>query len=137
MPLPLLGLLTPLVSGIMGIVSESVTDKDKKAELRAQLETMVQDYEATALKGQIDIVLAEAKGDSWLQRSWRPTLMMTIVAIIANNNLIAPWLNVLFQAGIPILPLDDQLYNLMTLGVGGYIAGRSGEKMITKWKGKD
>ena len=77
--------------------------------------------------------MAEAKGESWLQRNWRPILMLTIVAIVANNYLIYPYLS-LFTEKAMVLELPERLWNLMTLGVGGYIAGRSAEKIIDRWK---
>jgi hypothetical protein len=35
-----------------------------------------------------------------------------------------------------ILELPQDLYDLMKIGVGGYIVGRSGEKIVKEWKGK-
>ena len=60
--------------------------------------------------------------------------MLVIVAIIANNYLVVPWLSI-FTDKVVMLELPPELYTLMTVGIGGYIAGRTGEKMIGKWKG--
>jgi hypothetical protein len=60
--------------------------------------------------------------------------MLSIVAIIANNYLIFPYLS-LFTDKAVILELPEKLYNLMTVGVGGYIVGRSAEKGLKIWKG--
>lgn len=133
MPFPLVGLLGSLLPSLFGVISEVVEDKDKRNKLHADLEKLLREYETTALKGQIEIIVAEAKGDSWIQKSWRPILMLTIVGIVANNNLIAPWANA-FGLNLPILPLDPELYTLMTVGVGGYIVGRTGEKAVKAWK---
>ena len=62
--------------------------------------------------------------------------MLTIVAIIANNYLIAPYLQALFGTGL-MLDLPNELFNLMTVGVGGYVIGRSAEKGIRAWKEKE
>ena len=70
-----------------------------------------------------------------MQRNWRPILMLTIVAIIANNYLIYPYLS-LFTPKALVLDLPSQLYTLMEIGVGGYIVGRSGEKIAKTWKQK-
>jgi hypothetical protein len=32
------------------------------------------------------------------------------------------------------LSIPDPMWNLLTIGVGGYIAGRSGEKIAENWK---
>jgi hypothetical protein len=79
------------------------------------------------------IVLEEAKSSSWLTATWRPLLMMIIIAIVALNYLIFP-VATLFT-GIPLsIDLPVELWNLLQIGVGGYIVGRSGEKMVDKWK---
>lgn len=84
---------------------------------------------------QAKVLVAEISGGSWLQQNWRPILMLTIVAIVANNYIFVPYLQ-LFGLPALILDLPEKLWNLMTLGVGGYIAGRTGEKLIDTWKGK-
>ena len=80
--------------------------------------------------------MAEAQGESWLQRNWRPILMLTIVAIVANNYVISPYIRLFFNESI-ILDLPDKLWNLLQIGVGGYVIGRSAEKIAeSKWGSK-
>lgn len=59
--------------------------------------------------------------------------MLTIVAIIANNYLLIPWLQV-FGVPVALLELPESLYTLMTVGVGGYVAGRTVEKGVSEWR---
>jgi hypothetical protein len=73
-------------------------------------------------KLQTEIVLAEANGN-WLQRSWRPILMLAFGFIVIYVKFIAP----LFQ--LPIPPLENEFWNLLQLGIGGYVVGRSAEKI--------
>lgn len=119
-----------LVSDTIG---EFVEDPDERNRLQALIRTRVEERAQAALQGQIDIILAESRGESWLQRTWRPILMLVIVAVVANNYLIAPYAQAIFGVGLN-LGLPDRLWDLMTLGVGGYIAGRSGEKIVERWK---
>lgn len=125
-------LIGPILTGIFNIVDEVVEDKDAANKLKAALTQRQMELESQELKGRIDIILAEAKG-SWLQRNWRPVLMMLIVVIVANNFLIVPYANAL-GAAMPDLALPDALWNLMMIGVGGYIVGRSGEKIAGNFK---
>ena len=128
MALPILGAIAgPIVSGLFGILDEVVEDKDEANRIKAKIAERQQELVETRLKGAIEIILAEAKGN-WLQRSWRPVLMLVVVAIIANNYLLVPWLS-LFTDKVAVLDLPGELYTLMTVGVGGYIAGRTGEKI--------
>lgn len=127
-----------LLSGVLDLVDQGVEDKDKAKALKADLTKAFENGDltrfTTLVKGQAEIVLGEIKGQSWLQRNWRPVLMLTIVFIIANNYILFPYLS-LFTSKVVVLQLPDKLYNLMTIGVGGYIVGRSTEKGIKLWKG--
>ena len=122
----------PIIKGVFGIIDQTVEDKDAAAQIKAKLAEQQHDLMRTHLKDTIDIILAETNGN-WLQRSWRPILMLTIVAIIANNYLLVPWLS-LFTDRVVVLELPDLLFNLMTVGLGLTVAGRSVEKGISKWK---
>jgi len=80
------------------------------------------------IENQTSVIVAEANGQSWLQRNWRPIMMMVIVVIVANNYIIFPYAS-LFTDKVKVLELPDKLYTLMTVGLGGYITGRTIEKI--------
>ncbi len=124
-----------VLGGICSIVDQVVEDKDMANKLKAELHAKGLDLISQELKGSISIILAESRGNL-IQRSWRPILMLTVVAIVANNYIIVPYA-VAFGAPIPMLELPDKLWTLLTIGVGGYVVGRSGEKMVESYrKGK-
>jgi len=52
---------------------------------------------------------------------------------VANNYLIAPYLGAMFGVGL-MLDLPSSLWDLMTLGVGGYIGARTIDKGVENWK---
>jgi hypothetical protein len=125
--------LSTIVGPLFGVIDKAVTDKDEANRLKQQIQSQLIDSKDSVVKAQMEIILAEAQGESWAQRNWRPVLMLVIVAIIANNYLLAPYLGAMFGVGLT-LPLPDALWDLMTLGVGGYIAGRSVEKGVHGWQ---
>ena len=59
--------------------------------------------------------------------------MWICIIVIANNYILAPFANAIFGTSLS-LSIPDPMWNLLTIGVGGYIAGRSGEKIAQKWK---
>jgi hypothetical protein len=136
----ILGFIGAIFKPAVDLVDELNTSKEEKLQLRNtlvamqnELATKVLDYEKSLNESRARIIEAEATGQSWLQRNWRPILMLTIVAIVANNYLIYPYLS-MFTAKAVVLELPEPLFTLMTVGVGGYIIGRSGEKIMKTYK---
>ena len=123
-----------IVETIGGIVSKAVKDKDLAAKLTTEIQTGLMQHEASLVQAQASIILAEAQGHSWLQRNWRPILMLTIIAIVANNYLLFPYIQ-LFGGDAIVLELPERMWSLMTVGVGGYVVSRGVEKSVKTWKG--
>jgi hypothetical protein len=106
--------------------------KNKLTEIQNELTEKVLEYEKELLKSKTEIITAEATGKSWLQRNWRPILMLSVVAIIVNNYIIYPYL----PESSELLNLPDGLWRLLQIGVGGYVVGRSAEKVAHDIKDK-
>lgn len=143
MAFPILAAL-PIVGKILekvtGTIDKAVSDKDLAAKLKAEATNavMAMDHQEvqTLVKEQASIIRQEAAGHSWLQRNWRPLLMLVIIIIIANNYIFFPYAK-LFTDKAVMLDLPVYLWDLIKLGVGGYVVGRSGEKIVKVWKEKD
>jgi hypothetical protein len=73
-------------------------------------------------------------GGSSLQRNWRPMLMLLFGFIIANEYIISPYIQVLFDTTLPVKPITEDMWAVLKLGIGGYISGRSIEKAVQLWK---
>lgn len=129
--------LLPILAPILGdVLKKVIPDSDKRAEIERETKLALLEHTDSLEKIRGEIVLAEAKSSNWLTSAWRPLLMMVAICIIAMNYLVFPIIAVGYPAILEnTLELPDQLWNLLTLGVGGYIVGRSGEKAIEKWKG--
>ena len=129
---------TSIRSAITGEMTPE--NKAKIEQMLIALEVLNTKLEVHVKEIQANVIIAESVGESWLQRNWRPVLMMVLIAIVANNYIIIPWLST-FWDNAPNVPIPDKVWTLLTAGVGGYIVGRSGEKISenvgTKSKGKD
>lgn len=126
-----------LGKAIDGVLGRFFQDKDQQAEVRAELTTAMLEHEQEAIRAARDTVVAEAKSEHWITAAWRPLTMLVFAAIIANNYLVAPYADAIIgpDAGIA-LEMPDQLWQLLKLGIGGYVAGRSAEKVTTEWRRK-
>lgn len=126
----LIPIVSSLLSAVTGTIDKAVLDKDAAEKLKVDITLAMMTHDAAEMQGAVDIIKAEAQGESWLQRNWRPILMLGIVAIVMNNYLVAPYLKAM-GLDAPTLDLPSRLWDLMTLGVGGYVGGRSLEKIST------
>ena len=122
-----------ILPGIFKEVDKAIPDQDLSARLKASIQTAVLSANAEELQTQAGIVADEAKGESWLQRNWRPMTMLVFVFIVANNYIIAPYLQAMFSWSVSLQTPPD-LWALIKIGLGGYVVGRSAEKCVTAWK---
>ena len=122
------GLFTSLREAITG---EKIQDPHLKLELLSEL----QNAEARMMEAQAKVIVAEATGGSYIKQNWRPITMLTFVLIIANNYIFAPYLNV-FGLVVPTLDIPPGMWELLQIGIGGYIIGRSAEKAVDIYASK-
>ena len=97
-------------------------DPQQAAEAKLKLFEMQQTGELKLLEGQVEIITAEAKSESWLASSWRPITMLVFTGLI-----VARW----FGWAAPNLSPEEyiKLWSIVELGLGGYVIGRSAEKI--------
>lgn len=126
-----LGDIGDLFRGIReSITGEKIQDPETVLKNIARLEKAF-------LETKGKIIEAEAKSEHWLVSSWRPITMLVFVFIIANNYIIVPYAQALFSTKIPALELTQEMWDLVQLGLGGYVVGRSFEKAMKNYSAKD
>lgn len=123
-----LALLAKVVEPVMNGLDELFTSDDERkkaelmlSELRNNLASELISYEAELLKAKSDIIKAEANGQSWLQRSWRPITMITFLVLVVCD-----------AFGLLAFRLSDEAWDLLQIGLGGYVVGRSAEKIAPR-----
>lgn len=127
--IPIVNAVTGLFSGLIGAIDDWHTSDEEKLTIKMQmflaqgkLMSTVFDYEKQMMQMQADIITSEAKSEHWLVASWRPITMLTFVGLVA-----AHW----FGFTPENMPQEtvDNLFLLVQLGLGGYVVGRSAEKV--------
>ena len=112
------------------ITGKAIEDPNKKAELLMKLK----EAELATQQLQAKVISTEAGSEHWITSAWRPITMLVFVAIIANNYILVPYFKA-FGLNIPDLVLNNQMWDLLKIGIGGYIVGRSAEKVVKNLKG--
>lgn len=111
------------------ILDKVIPDPVERAKAKAALLEQQQKGELQHIEAAMSVIVAEAKGGSWLQRSWRPLTMLTFVGLI-----VAKWLGLTAPGVTEAIELE--LLGIIKVGLGGYIMGRSAEKVVSKIKFK-
>ena len=111
-----------LVTEIGKVIDNLFTSEEERLKAKNKVFKVLQEQQLKLQELQTEIILAEANGN-WLQRSWRPILMLSFGFIVIYVKFIAP----LFT--LPIPPLEDEFWDLLQIGIGGYVVGRSVEKV--------
>ena len=122
-----------LIDNVSTTDEERLQLKNKLTTIQNEFGAKLLEYQSKLTEAQSNIIVAEAKGQSWLQRNWRPLLMISITAILVNNYILFPYIS-MFTDKVTMLEFPGGLWTLLTTGVGGYIIGRSGEKIVKNLK---
>ena len=114
-------LITALLPTLSRIIDKAVPDKDLAQKIKAEANEQLINQRNTEFESAAKIVLAEAQG-SWIKGNWRPITMLVFVGLI-----VAHWFGLspdnLSEAQVL------ELYQLVQIGLGGYVLGRSAEKV--------
>lgn len=129
--IPVLG---KLIEGIGGAIDRNVTSDDERLQAKAKLAEFHASIigellaaEKMYLQAQMEVMRAELSDGNTLTKSWRPIAMLCFLSLVM-------WyaIGTAFDIPVPSEAVIDQSMGLVKLGLGGYIIGRSGEKMVTR-----
>jgi len=110
-----------VIGSIGSAVDGLVTSEEEKLKLKNELSKIVLDGYAQVAKEQKDVLVKEIDGN-FLQKSWRPLLMLTFGVIVV--------IAVFYDVKLNSVP--EEFWGLLQIGIGGYIGGRSLEKITDK-----
>lgn len=108
-----------LIDSIHTSEEEKLKLKKSMAKIQSDFESKVIDYEKSLMTLRSEAIVAETKGESWLQRNWRPITMLTFLVLVVCDSF-----------GMLKFRLASEAWVLLQIGLGGYVIGRSGEKLL-------
>ena len=96
---------TKVFKQVGDVIDNLFTSDEERIKAKNEIFKVLQEKELELQKMQTDIILAEAKGN-WLQRSWRPILMLAFGFIVIYVKFLAP------VFGLTIPELENEFWNL-------------------------
>lgn len=127
--------LGDIINKILKTIDSLSTTEEEKAKAKKELTEVVSNFAEYSYKLQ-ESVLRKEMGGSWLQKNWRPLTMLSFTAVVI--------VSVFLDSTVMNLP--ESFWGLLKIGIGGYIGGRTLEKItenvtknadITSLKKKD
>jgi hypothetical protein len=117
-------LLNLLIGPITTLIERLIPDKEKQDSAKTEMMQIMIQAQAKEIDSKAKVVIAEATGESWLQRNWRPLTMMFFLILLGSY-----WFGLAPQYLIDNPAIVSNLFTLLEIGIGGYIVGRSAEKV--------
>ena len=114
-----------LTDSIGKTIDSLSTSDDEKLNAKAKLTEIVTSKLTELASYQKEVLVTELQG-SKLQRNWRPIVMLAFAFIVVYAKFIAPAFD------LPNAELETHFWKLLELGIGGYVIGRSLEKVTDK-----
>ncbi|OKZ18744.1 MAG: hypothetical protein BHV81_07120 [Butyricimonas synergistica] len=111
--------VTGIVSAVGEVIDRLTLPAREKKQLETELFRVITECERQRMEAQASVIVEEVRGN-WLQRSWRPLVMLTFALIVLMGTFVS----------LPILSDTSRFWDLLEIGLGGYVVGRSGEKMV-------
>lgn len=133
-----------LVDAVGGVIDKvTTTDEERLAAQKELLQiertfnVAIAQVDAEFAAQQKDVIVAEAAGKSWLQRNWRPSIMLFFAVIIGT----IVWTGGFVNGRELNHDFVMEILNIIKLGLSGYVVGRTVEKVapsiVGVFKGKD
>ena len=123
--LSILGFISDIFKPAAALIDELHTSEEETLKIKEAMFKMEQattlklmEYESQLLTARTDIIKSEANSASWIARNWRPITMLSFLALVILDSF--SWLP---------NPLAKEAWTMLQLGLGGYVAGRSAEKV--------
>jgi hypothetical protein len=120
-------ILPSVLENVTGAIKKAVPDKDLQKKLEAEVTQQLINQDGAEFQRQADIIVAEAQGEGVLQRNWRPIVMLTFAGLV-----VAHWLG--WTGENLTQETINHLLTIVQVGLGGYVVGRSGEKIMREYK---
>ena len=116
--------LLPILGPILGKVAGNLfPDPEQQAKAQQEMTIALLAHQKEIETAAASIINTEAASKHWLAANWRPLTMLTFVALI-----VARWLG--FSADGMSEAEYLEVYSLIKIGLGGYVIGRSAEKVL-------
>jgi hypothetical protein len=112
-------------TGILKGIDSLSTSAEEKAALRSTVVSSI-------VNAQSAVIQSEMQHGTWLSRSWRPLVMLSFAGILVAHFALFPLIVFVGWADVSLLAImviPAEMWTLLQVGLGGYVGGRTVEKL--------
>ena len=117
--------ISSIVKPVTSLIDDFTLTKEEKLRIQTQVTSMenkmalqMLDYERELFKSRADIVKAEAQSKNFITSGWRPiTALIFVILVVMDQFQLLP------------KPINPEFWVVIKIMIGGYVVGRSGEKV--------
>jgi hypothetical protein len=117
------------------ILDKLIPDVNARLQAKEELEKALAANQAALVTAMKDTMAADAQSESTLTRIARPLVVLWSLAMISWV-VASPIFNLQTETLKALAGVPDSLWNLVSIGIGGYMLARTVEKGLATWKGK-
>lgn len=119
-----MGIIFSLIPTVLELFNKLIPDVAKQKEAAAELMRMLVEGDFRSVESRANVIMAEVSSRNWLASLWRPIMMLVFLVLI-----VCAWFGYI-PANMPDA-MVDRIFNLLEIGMGGYVVGRSAEKITS------
>lgn len=128
-------MILDIIKLVLPVFDKLIPDVNAREKAKEELTKTLLENQTAIMSAMKDTMAADAASESWLTRSARPIVVMWSLAMITWV-VLSPIFNLQTATLTALSGVPDSLWNLVSVGIGGYMLARTVEKGMANWKKK-
>jgi len=128
-------MILDIIKLVLPVFDKLIPDVNAREKAKEELTKTLLENQTAIMGAMKDTMAADAASESWLTRSARPIVVMWSLAMITWV-VLSPIFNLQTATLTALSGVPDSLWNLVSVGIGGYMLARTVEKGMANWKKK-
>lgn len=116
--------ITAIIAAISGVLTKIIPDPDKRLEAQTQIQEALLASQSAIYDAMKTVMAADAASEGWATRNARPIVVFWCLGMITWI-VISPMFGLQSATISAIKAVPSDLWNLVSIGIGGYILGKT------------
>ncbi|KQT88945.1 3TM-type holin [Methylobacterium sp. Leaf466] len=124
--------LIPMLLQFLGpALEKAIPDAGQRAQVQADFQKAVLENQSALNQAMAEVMKGDAASEGWLTRNARPMVVVWGLFMVTYVGVIAPMIGLQKEVVAALAATPDNLWNLISIGIGGFILARTVEKGIS------